>query len=327
MKKLVVGDWVEVRSAEEILASLDDRGTFESLPFMPEMLPFIGKRFRVAKRVTKTCDTIDKSGFRRMKDTVLLEGLRCNGSAHGGCQAGCMLFWKEQWLKPLSNGVVSDADKNKQSAPDMIIASFDQASKVLEERTRTATIARSGDGDKEPTYMCLITEMKRASLPLAWWDLSHFVADVRYGNRRWGEVVRILLLRLFNWFQAKRGGAAYPYMEGGNLKKTPNNDLKLQPGALVRIKGPGEIMETLDSSCKTRGLRFDVGMFRYCGGQYRVAVRGRRLIDQKTGKMIYMSDESPCIMLENVVCHGDFMQFCPRNEYLFWREAWLERVS
>src|SRR4051794_17968284 len=29
----------------------------------------------------------------------LLNYLRCDGSAHGGCQAGCRLYWKEAWLR------------------------------------------------------------------------------------------------------------------------------------------------------------------------------------------------------------------------------------
>ena len=32
------GDWVEVRSKEEILATLDKKGQLDSMPFMPEML-------------------------------------------------------------------------------------------------------------------------------------------------------------------------------------------------------------------------------------------------------------------------------------------------
>ena len=31
------GDWVEVRSKEEILATLDEHGRLEGLPFMPQM--------------------------------------------------------------------------------------------------------------------------------------------------------------------------------------------------------------------------------------------------------------------------------------------------
>ena len=329
-KNLVVGDWVEVKSAADILATLDERGTLEALPFMPEMLPSIGKRFRILKRATKTCDTIDKTGFRRMRDTVMLEGLRCDGTSHGGCQAGCMIFWKEQWLKPVSDNGQSTSLIGIDPRGNNEVRNPSRDAAFVELETRVQKAARVGDGawpNGEPIYMCLITEMKKASLPLAWWDLRHFIADVRCGNRRWGEVIRVLLLRLFNWVQTKRGGTPYPYMDRGHLKKTPNDDLKLQPGDLVKIKSPEEIMGTLDANCKTRGLRFDVGMFRYCGGEYRVAIRGQRLIDQKTGKMIYMTDQSPCIMLEGVICHADFMQFCPRNEYLFWREAWLKKVS
>jgi hypothetical protein len=312
---LVVGDWIEVRSAEEILQTLDDRATLESLPFMPEMLPFIGRRFQVYKRATKTCDTISKQGFRRVPDTVMLEGLRCDGIAHGGCQAGCLLFWKEAWLKKLPK-------TESQQAP--VKAHMGDAYKELAARAERAVRANSGP---EPTYMCLITEMKNASSPMPGWDIRHYLADVTCGNRTLKEVIRTLLLDIFNWAQKKRGGVGFPYMEPGVLKKTPSTNLNLQPGDLVRIKKPDEITKTLDENGKTRGLRFDVGMFRYCEGQYRVVTRAHRLIDQKTGKMIHMAEQAPCIMLDGVICHADYQKLCPRTEYLFWREAWLEKVS
>ena len=31
--------------------------------------------------------------------TVLLEGVFCDGSAHGGCDRTCFCFWREGWLK------------------------------------------------------------------------------------------------------------------------------------------------------------------------------------------------------------------------------------
>src|SRR3954470_23379586 len=96
---LRVGEHVQVRSADEILATLYDRGELDSLPFMPEMLRFCGKRFRVYRRADKACDTIDWSRLRRMENAVHLAELRCDGSAHGGCQAGCLLYWKEAWLE------------------------------------------------------------------------------------------------------------------------------------------------------------------------------------------------------------------------------------
>ena len=64
--KLAAGDWVEVRSKEEILATLDANGRLDNLPFMPEMFEYCGRRFRVWKRAHKTCDTVDKTGGRRV---------------------------------------------------------------------------------------------------------------------------------------------------------------------------------------------------------------------------------------------------------------------
>ena len=99
---VAIGDVVEVKSAEEILAGLDERGELDSLPFMPEMLQFCGRRFVVDKIAFKTCDTATWTGLRRMTDTVHLAGVRCDGRAHGGCQAGCLIFWKTDWLTKIS---------------------------------------------------------------------------------------------------------------------------------------------------------------------------------------------------------------------------------
>src|SRR5579883_2099205 len=96
---LRAGDVIEVRSEAEILATLDEQGALDGLPFMPEMLQFCGKRFRVEKRADKTCNTITVMESRRLYHTVHLENLRCSGADHGGCQAQCYLFWKEAWLK------------------------------------------------------------------------------------------------------------------------------------------------------------------------------------------------------------------------------------
>src|SRR5713226_8291671 len=101
--KLRVGDWVEVRSKDEILRTLDGKGRLDGMIFMPEMFKFCGKRFQVYKRAHKTCDYTTSAPYRtrRVDRTVHLE-TRCDGEAHGGCQADCLLYWKEAWLKPVS---------------------------------------------------------------------------------------------------------------------------------------------------------------------------------------------------------------------------------
>src|SRR5262245_7497526 len=95
--KMNAGDWVEVRSKDEILATLDKNGRCEDLPFMPQMFDYCGRRFRVHSRAYKTCDTV--SGHyvgRRLPEGVHLS-IRCDGRSYGGCQAGCLIFWKSIW--------------------------------------------------------------------------------------------------------------------------------------------------------------------------------------------------------------------------------------
>ena len=54
---LRVGQVVEVLSEEEILATLDEAGELESLPFMPEMARWCGQRLTVGAVASKICDT------------------------------------------------------------------------------------------------------------------------------------------------------------------------------------------------------------------------------------------------------------------------------
>ena len=91
------GELVEVRSEEEILATLDKRGNFQGMTFLPEMRQFCGKKFRVFKRLERMI--VEGKGMRRIKNTVLLEGVICNGEAHWGCDRSCFCMWREVWLK------------------------------------------------------------------------------------------------------------------------------------------------------------------------------------------------------------------------------------
>src|SRR6188508_3609143 len=109
-----VGDWVRVRSAREILDTLDQANELSGLPFMPEMLQYCGKTFRIRSSAHKTCDAV--GSIRRMEDAVHLD-LRCDGSGHDGCQAGCLLFWKTQWLHP-ADGPDDAAPSAQSSAPE-----------------------------------------------------------------------------------------------------------------------------------------------------------------------------------------------------------------
>jgi hypothetical protein len=60
---LRVGELVEVRSESEILATLDEKGELEALPFMPEMRQFCGQRLRVHKRAPSSATRSAGPGF------------------------------------------------------------------------------------------------------------------------------------------------------------------------------------------------------------------------------------------------------------------------
>src|SRR6266478_7554629 len=99
--KLRVGNRVKVRSKEEILATLDGDGRLEGLPFMPQMFEYCGQSFEIFKVAHKTCDTVGNAGGLQLAHGIHLN-LRCDGRTYGGCQAACLIFWKEAWLKPVS---------------------------------------------------------------------------------------------------------------------------------------------------------------------------------------------------------------------------------
>ena len=155
---LKVGDLVEVRSADEILATLDERGELENLPFMPEMLAFCGQRLTVKKVAHKLCDTIGGSGMRRMTNAVHLTESRCDGSAHGGCQTACSLYWKEQWLRRVDPGSppstpsvspearynlpILEINSRKEPGPDGRSAVFLPGHRVAARRSDVPTLPR-----------------------------------------------------------------------------------------------------------------------------------------------------------------------------------------
>lgn len=319
---LRTGDTVEVRSRSEILATLDAQGCLESLPFMPEMLAHCGGRFRVYKRADKTCDTITGAWTtRRMTGTVHLDGLRCDGHAHAGCQAFCLLFWKEAWLKR----VASD-DHSAQGRPSADAGATDRPVCTVQ-TLHDATIASGAVGGVDTVFRCQSTELVRATTPMSTWDPHQYVRDLRSGNVSLGRFLKVFVLNVFNAVQRRRGRPTVPDVRG-TLKKTPADVLNLQAGELVRVKSRGDIVQTLDTRSRNRGLSFDPEMVRYCGKTFRVLARADRVIDEKTGRMVQMPND--CIVLEGATCVGDVSAgrlFCPRNIYPFWREIWLERVQ
>ncbi|MHA6784807.1 hypothetical protein ACVGOW_28000 [Pseudonocardia saturnea] len=313
------GDTVRVRSSEQILKTLDADGRLGGQPFMPEMLQFAGRELPIFKIAHKTCDTISQSGIRSLDRTVHLVGARCDGSAHGGCQAECLLFWREEWLET-PEGIPLRPQPHERAAV------------ATEETLRDDTVA-GVDPDGETLYRCAATELMRASKPLPSYEPGQYVADVRSGNYRLLFVVRGLLILAFNKVQAASrtllprrlriaDGLPFPFFRatGPSPKADP---LRLQPGEVVEVRSKDEIMATLGSNNKNRGLIFDFEMLPYCGRRFRVVKTVEKIIEEHTGRMLRLRD---CVILDQVTCVGRYHRFCPRAIHIYWREAWLRRV-
>ncbi len=317
----VRGDVVRVRSRAEILATLDAKGSLEAMPFMPEMLTFAGQELTVSARADKTCDTITYGGNRRLEKTVHLVGARCDGSAHDGCQASCLLYFRQEWLEwPDRPGMPITPP----ATPPRDVAA--EATLVAHTRVMSDT--------GETLYRCQATELLDASSPLPYRDLTQYVRDVRTGNVSMWRVIAILPFIIFNKYQRDigarlprwlqiRGGRQYPNIEGtGTGERTPVHGLKV--GDLVEVRSREEIMATLGPDNANRRLAVDVEMLPYCGKRFRVQRLVKRIVDDRTSKMIKLSD---CVVLEDVVCQGTYHRFCPRAITIYWREAWLRRID
>jgi hypothetical protein len=310
------GDVVEVRSAAEILATLDGNGAVDKMPFMPEMARLVGQRFTVSRRVDKICDTIASTGGRRMEATVYLEDLRCDGSGHGGCQAGCKLYWKEAWLRRIDD---------PSGASDASADAAERLERLVQAGTHTV---REIDGKQSEVWRCQATEALNATTPLKTSNLSQYWRELTNGNFGLFRFI-FLVLRGFPMEIARRVGllSQLPLRGPGNQCKG-GELLDLKPGDLVQVRSPAEIAPTLDEHGLNRGLSFDREMLHYCGRTLRVRDKVRRIVDDKTGRMLNLPKD--CIILEGAVCSGERTPgnwFCPRQIYPFWREAWLRRVE
>ena len=328
--RLKAGELVEVRRLDEIVSTLTPQGDLFGLPFMPEMVKYCGRRMRVFKRLHKTCDLQYGQGGLSAEGIVHLRDARCDGAAHGGCQASCTLLWREEWLRraAASQSPVADPDPPA-----------DESTALPIQWTLQPDVASGA----RPRYRCQVTEQARYTRPLKFWDLRQYVNDVRSRNVSVGDLaaasVRSLyrnlidlgigyrvLVKLYNSIQRRRGGLEHPYVLG-ELSKTPERPLDLRPGDRVRIRPFREIMQTLDGNNKNRGLWFvPQEMGEHCNGQAVVATRVERILSEKTGEMLDL--KSPCVILDGIYCRGLAIPgrvLCPRASALFWREIWLER--
>ena len=294
------GSFATVRGLDEILATLDADRKLEGVPFMPEMMPFCGRTFRVHRRAERTC--VEGVGNRSMERTVLLDGVRCDASQHDGCQRRCLFFWKDAWLVPATSGEVGKNGTN--GLPILDIPNLPTTK-----------------GDR---YFCQSTELAGATYELNSRNISCYFHDLMHGETTIGRVAYIVWMGIGNRLLRLVTSRRYFERPAGEQKRTTSVELDLKPGELVEVKSLDEIKATLDATGKNRGMCFEPEMGLHCGKRYRVLEPIRKMISEETGKMIPLNHT---VLLVGLTCEGICVWNCPRANYFFWRECWLKRVE
>lgn len=299
--ELMVGDWVEIRSLAEIESTLDAKGQLDAVPFMPEMARYCKGRARVFRCLDKVYDYGKSKRMRQVDRCVLLVGLHCDGSAHGGCQAGCSLIWKADWLRRASAALESA----------LPLAS-----------TASVKVFVPHDPVETTVYECQFTRLSACSRSLSAWSVGKELRPLVCDNFTPRAMFIGWATRWFNEIQCWRGGATFPTCLRAGTQPT---ETPIEPGCTVRVRPAEVIASTLNAQNKNRGLWFDRDMLKHCRHSYRVSRRVDRIIDVNSGRLITM--KTPCYVLEGVRYSGEFQQFGPQHEDLYWRSIWLESAE
>jgi len=99
---------------------------------------------------------------------------------------------------------------------------------------------------------------------------------------------------------------------------------------MVRVKPWNKIKETLNEKGQCEGLSYlKPVMDKYCGGVYRVRKRVNLFFDERRWRLSKLQN---VVILDGVFCEsrpdgGEDWSGCDRTCFLFWKEAWLERVT
>lgn len=297
--KLRPGDLVEVRSWPEISATLDVNGTLDKLPFMPEMLSFCGRQFRVSAQAFKTC--VDDQEMRHLDDTVFLEEVRCDGAAHASCDRGCLIFWKTAWLKN----------------PGLPTSSGTRVAELTEDDLERLAV-------RQGQFFCQSTEIVNASKPLPWWRPEQYLWDLQYNRIPFGLFTKSIVIAVYNKVAARIRLRSWKAVTGSAIGSNGQNSLNLKPGDFVRVKPLPQIRATLDPEGKNNKMLFAPAMADYCGQVMKVRDRVENIVLEATTRQRRIKDT---VVLEGATCDGVCHRLCPRKSLLFWRECWLERVS
>ena len=287
------------------------------------------------------------------RDAALSEAIhldtRCDGQAFGGCQASCLLFWKQAWVKRGLNrpefGECASRPRLERGfrrvpprSRDVPKTTFgEQRARWITPRVRRSTSVRQlgfrtsrhrwPGGTSDSTSRTTRRETCRfEDLPLGLCinptTTAHKPGDIRSD---------VQVAGLYDRLQRLSAGHSLSEHSRHCCHRThprQRAELNLRAGELVRVKAYEEILETITPGGMNKGLLFDKEMVPFCGKTFRVKARVTTFVDERTGRLATL--KTPAVILEGVWCQSRYSNkkmFCPRALHSWWREVWLERVA
>lgn len=99
--RLAAGDWVRVRTKDEIKATLDNWNELRGCAFLANMWQYCGTSQQVLVSMKRFLDERDYK-IKKCNGVILLNGVMCEGTpVFGRCDRRCHFFWREEWLEQI----------------------------------------------------------------------------------------------------------------------------------------------------------------------------------------------------------------------------------
>jgi len=93
------GEWVRVKSIEQITATLNADNINRGLSFDPEMLRYCGRTAQVLRRVDHIIDESSGRMLAMRTPCIVLADVICTAEYHRSCPRGVYPYWREIWLE------------------------------------------------------------------------------------------------------------------------------------------------------------------------------------------------------------------------------------
>lgn len=180
---------------------------------------------------------------------------------------------------------------------------------------------------------CQLQAMPGAGREEVWLEKLHtrFRKVVGYVSRRVRKALAnpsLVIDKISRCLRDRSGKPTEEATSADETRVTPTV-LGLSPGERVRVKSFEGIRQTLDAAGRCGGLSFMPSvMTKFCGGTYTVQKRINRFFDERRWRFFRLRD---VVILNSVFCESpvdgeEDWAGCDRTCFLFWKEAWLERI-